>query len=170
MKIRKHVNKEQAKECEICMSRLKTGRMKAKVACTQKVTTERNGQRSTEALDVNPADLLEDSFYYSVCEGMIAISNEVLLADQEVMVVVQFPELQHSMLRQTAAHRVTIKSTYHGPEQLACFQCCSCMTIDTHKLCKSCECAVLNLCMGATRHIHPSKCETNMCSFCPATL
>lgn len=40
------------------------------------------------------ADLLEYSLYYSIREGVVAISDEVLLADQEVMVIIQFPKLQ----------------------------------------------------------------------------
>ena len=44
-------------------------------------------------------NLLEYTFYYSVGEGMVAISDEILLAYQEVMVVVQLPKLHqmHSM-------------------------------------------------------------------------
>ena len=55
------------------------------------------------------ADLLEYSFYYSIGEGVVAISDEVLLADQEVMVIIQLPKLQ--------GKQWCLKST---PEQAMC--------------------------------------------------
>ena len=33
-------------------------------------------------------DLLEDPLHYSVCERVIAVSDEVFLADQEVMIII----------------------------------------------------------------------------------
>ena len=52
-----------------------------------------------------PADLLKHPLYYSVGEGVIAISDEVFLTDKEVMVIVQFPELQRTPASQAHLSR-----------------------------------------------------------------
>jgi hypothetical protein len=40
----------------------------------------------------------KDAVHYPVCQRVVAVSQEVVLADQEVVVLVQLPKLHHPMV------------------------------------------------------------------------
>lgn len=70
-----------------------------------------NRETSTQGRVLTVPDLLEYSLYYSVGEGVVAISDEVLLADQEVMVIIQFPELQGTQKFGSTSENATVSRT-----------------------------------------------------------
>lgn len=78
-----------------------------------------------------PSHLGEDAVYNAICQRVVAISQQVLFTDVEVMVCIKLPELHHSRRDELRLCSVDISllsyagSLKLGPEQLQTVWCSS---------------------------------------------